>query len=136
MLPIRLKVALLIAILIYFILILWFLKKKALELKYTLLWIAAGIIMAVLVFFPSIIQSFVSLVGITTVMNGLYVMCMGFIIILMVSLTSIVSRQSLKIRTLIQDNAMLEKRIRDLERQNEEKNNTPNDRLEEKISGR
>lgn len=126
MLPIRLKIALLIALLIYFALILCFLKKKTLELKYTLLWIFAGIIMAIIVSFPGILQSFIGLVGITSVMNGLFVMCIGFIIILMMSLTSIVSRQAFKIRTLIQDNAMLEKRIRDLERQNEEKNRIDN----------
>jgi hypothetical protein len=126
MLPNRLKISLLIAILIYFILILFFLKKKTLELKYTLLWIFAGIIMAIVVFFPSILQSFIGMVGITSVMNGLFVICIGFIIILMMSLTAIVSRQAFKIRTLIQDNAMLEKRIRDLERQNEEKNRIDN----------
>jgi hypothetical protein len=126
MLPNRLKISLLIALLIYFILILFFLKKKTLELKYTLLWIFAGIIMAIVVFSPGILQSFIGMVGITSVMNGLFVICIGFIIILMMSLTSIVSRQASKIRTLIQDNAMLEKRIRDLERQNEEKNRIDN----------
>jgi hypothetical protein len=120
MLPIRLKIALIIALLIYFTLILCFLKKKTLELKYTLLWIFAGIIMAIIVLFPGILQSFIGLVGITSFMNGLFVICIGFIIILMMSLTSIVSRQAFKIRTLIQDNAMLEKRIRDLERKADE----------------
>jgi hypothetical protein len=96
------------------------LKKKTLELKYTLLWIFAGIIMAIIVLFPGILQSFIGLVGITSFMNGLFVICIGFIIILMMSLTSIVSRQAFKIRTLIQDNAMLEKRIRDLERKADE----------------
>lgn len=49
-------------------------------------------------------------------MNGLYVICIGFMIMLLMSLTSIVSRQAFKIRSLVQDNALLEKRIRELEK--------------------
>lgn len=122
----RLKLVLIIAIIIYFVLILLFLKRKSLELKYTLLWIVAGMVMAVLVFFPGLMTNFINLVGITTSMNGLYVMCIGFLVILMMSLTSIVSKQAFKIRSLVQDNALLEKRIRDLERQNEKENHINN----------
>ena len=49
-------------------------------------------------------------------MNGLYVLCIGYIIIILMALTSIVSRQMMKIRTLIQENAMLEKRLRETEK--------------------
>lgn len=116
MLPVTLRISLILAIIIYFILILYFLKKKALELKYTLLWILAGVVMGFFIFFPQVLYKIVRLAGIYTIMNGLYVICIGFIFILMMSLTSIVSRQAYKIKSLIQDNAMLEKRIRELEK--------------------
>ena len=116
MFSVTLRITLCLAIIIYLILILYFLKKKALELKYTLLWLLAGMILALCVFFPNVLYRFVRFLGIESMMNGLYVLCIGFIVILMMSLTSIVSRQSFKIRALIQDNAMLEKRIRDLEK--------------------
>ena len=48
-------------------------------------------------------------------MNGLYLMCLAFIFMILMTLTSIVSRQQLKIRILIQQLSMLEKRIRELE---------------------
>lgn len=115
MLPIRLRIILSIAVLVYFILILHFLKKKALELKYTLLWLFAGFVMALCIIFPQILSILIKCIGIATPMNGLYIVCIGFIIILMMSLTSIVSKQSSKIRGLVQENAMLEKRIRELE---------------------
>ena len=48
--------------------------------------------------------------------NALFLLGIGFVIILVMSLTAIVSHQTERIRTLAQDNAMLEKRIRDLEK--------------------
>lgn len=115
MLPTNLQITLCIAVIIYFLLIMIFLKKRTLELKYTLLWLLAGVVMAFFIFSPRTLYYLVRAFGIESAMNGLYVMCIGFIIILLMSLTSIVSRQTNKIRILIQENAMLEKRIRDLE---------------------
>jgi hypothetical protein len=54
-------------------------------------------------------------------MNGLMVMGVAFIIMIIMSLTSIVSKQSSKIRNLIQYTSMLEKRIRDLEQKSTKK---------------
>ena len=55
MIPFSLRITLLIAVILYFIIILFYLKNKALELKYTLLWIFAGIIMLLMVIFPQIL---------------------------------------------------------------------------------
>ena len=49
MIPSTLRIVLLVGVLAYFIVILLFLKDKALELKYTLLWIGAGAFMLLLV---------------------------------------------------------------------------------------
>ena len=117
MLPINLQVTLSIALIIYFVLIVYFLKNKSLELKYTLLWLLAGLVMAILVVWPQGLSIIVRVLGIESNMNGLYVICLGFIIMLLMSLTSIVSKQAYKIRTLVQESAMLEKRIRELETQ-------------------
>lgn len=115
MLPINLRVVLIVAICCYFVLILLFLKKKALELKYTLLWLLAGGVMFIFVLFPNLLLKMVKVLGIQSLMNGLYILCIGFIIIILMALTSIVSKQTRKIRELIQENAMLEKRLRDTE---------------------
>ena len=115
MLPINLRIILIGAVCCYFILILLFLKRKALELKYTLLWLLAGVVLGVFVLFPNLLLKLVKLLGIESLMNGLYVLCIGFIIIILMALTSIVSKQTMKIRALIQENAMLEKRLRETE---------------------
>lgn len=115
MLPINLRITLIIAVGCYFFLILLFLKKKSLELKYTLLWLLAGVIMGLAIVFPKFLIRFTKSLGIESAMNGLYVLCIGFILIILMALTSIVSEQTMNIRTLIQENAMLEKRIREME---------------------
>lgn len=110
-----LRTVLIAAVICYFVVILKFLKDKALSLKYTLLWIFAGIAMAILIFFPDILTWFINLFGIQNNMNGLFLFCIAFIIMILMSITSIVSRQNRKIRTLIQEIGIMEKRIRELE---------------------
>ena len=116
MIPGTLRVVLIVAIIVYFIMILIFLKNKTLELRYTLLWMFAGMILAVLVIWPELLSRLGRLVGIQSNMNGLFIMAIAFIVMIMMSLTSIVSRQTNKIRHLIQEIAILEKRVRELEK--------------------
>ena len=113
MLPVNSRITLGIALIIYFCLILIFLKRKAIELKYTLLWLLAGLCMTILVIFPSILPAFLRLFGIVGNMNGLFIICIAFLMMLCMALTSIVSRQAGKIRKLTQSMAILEKELRD-----------------------
>ncbi len=119
MIPSTLRIVLIVALIFYFIMILIFLKNKTLELRYTLLWMFAGVILALLVIWPEILSRFVRLVGIQSNMNGLFIMAIAFIVMIMMSLTSIVSRQTNKIRHLVQEIAILEKRLRELENDSE-----------------
>ena len=73
--------------------------------------------MGLMIFFPHLLIRFVKLLGIESNMNGLYILCFGFIIAILMSLTSIVSGQSNRIRILLQEIAMQDKRIRELEQQ-------------------
>lgn len=115
MLGARLQLFLVIAVVIYFIVIISCLKRQKMNLKYSLLWLFSGLAMGILVIFPKLLLVLVRLVGIQTPMYGLLVFCIAFTLAILLSLTSIVSSQNKKIRKLIQESAMLEKRIRDLE---------------------
>lgn len=114
MLPANLRITLALALVLYFLLILIFLKNRAIELKYTLLWLLAGGLMALMIIFPSLLPKFVHLFGITDNMNGLFIFCIAFLMILVMELTSIVSRQSGRIRSLTQTQAILEQELRQL----------------------
>lgn len=115
MLPSTLRVTLIIAVIVYFVSILYFLKQRALNLKYTLLWLLAGLVMGLLVIFPELLISIIHIFGIQDNMNGLFIFCIAFIIMILLSLTSIATRLNIKVRTLTQELAILDKRIRELE---------------------
>lgn len=118
MIPATLRITLTVAVICYFVLILHYLKNKMLELKYTLIWLFAGLVMGLLIVFPEILLVFIRLLGIESNMNGLFIMCFAFVIMTLMTLTSIVSRQNMKIRILIQELSTLEKRVRELEKEN------------------
>ena len=112
----RLRVVLLLCLMLYFFVIIKLLRKKNLLLKYCLLWLLVGAVMVILVLFPNMLILLCQLVGIVGGMNGLFTFALGFVFVLLLSFTVIVSRQSNKIKTLIQESALLEKRIRELEK--------------------
>ena len=109
-----LRMFLLVVIFIYFIIVFHFMKKRIVALKYALLWLLTGIIMLVLVF-PQLLEWFVRIIGIELPVNGLFAFAIAFLGIILMSLTVIVTKQSNKIKILVQQEALLEKRIRDLE---------------------
>lgn len=112
-----LRIVLIIGIIVYFFAVYKLLKKKLLALKYSLLWLFIGLIMTILVVFPDLLMLLCGLLGIAEAMNGLFTFALGFILILLMAISVIVSKQSDRIKSLVQDNALMEKRIRELEKQ-------------------
>lgn len=119
MIPVTLRIVLIIAVIIYFTIVLIFLKNKTLELRYTLLWLVAGVVLTILVAWPQLLSRCVALIGIQSNMNGLFVMAFAFVIMIMMSLTSIVSKQANKIKILVQEMAIMDRKIRELEKDKE-----------------
>lgn len=111
----RLRIAILIAVLVYFLIVFHLLKRKTLHLKYTLLWLTSGIAMFALAIWPQILLSLTNIVGIYDPTNALFVAALFFVIMILMSLTAIVSKLNDKNKRLIQTIALLEKRIRELE---------------------
>ena len=115
MIPSTLRVTLIIAVICYFVIILYFLKQRALNLKYTWLWLLSGVVLGILVIYPELLSYTIRILGIEDNMNGLFIICIAFMLMIMMALTSIASRQNMKIRQLVQEIAILDKRIRELE---------------------
>lgn len=127
---ISLKIFAFIVILFYFVVVLGFLRKKKFDLKYSLLWLLAGIIMFLVVAFPNF-PNFIIWVtgkmGIKVASNGIFAICILLEIVIMISMTAALSDFANRIKILTQNIAILENRIRKLEEQirygNEEKTN-------------
>lgn len=73
--------------------------------------------MGILVIFPELLVKVIHILGIEDNMNGLFILLIAFILMILMALTSIVSRQNMKIRTLVQEIGILDKRIRELEKE-------------------
>ena len=115
MIGLRLQMVMLAAVVLYFALLLRFLRKKLLNLKYTLLWLFSGVLMLLLAVFPGILSWFADLVGIYAPTNALFALVIFCVIIILMSLTSIASKQNERTKRLAQSVALLEKRVRELE---------------------
>jgi len=113
---IRLQISLIICIVAFLVLILYLLKKDSLQLKYTILWMITGLILLLMAIFPQTLTFIVGIVGIYDVSNGLFAMAIFFVLIILLSITSIVSKLKTQNKKLVQANALLEKRVRELEK--------------------
>ena len=78
--------------------------------------------MGILVIWPESLIIIISIIGIQGSMNGLFILAIAFVIAILMSITSIVSKQSEKIRSLTQTIAILEKKIREQEEKLKDKN--------------
>lgn len=115
-----LRFFLIIVIVIYLIIIINFLKRKKLDLKYSLIWLFSSLVLLLLIIFPGIVYVFSDFIGIATPINVVFVVEAIFVLIILLSLTTIVSKLNEQNRKLTQYVALLEKRIRDLEKSKQE----------------
>lgn len=116
----KLTVSLLIGIAFYLAIIVVLIKKEQLNLKYTLLWLFSGVVMILLACIPQIAVGLSKLLGIETPANTIFIIEALFALLIILSLTSIASTQMLRIRRLTQTQAILEKRVQDLEKKVDE----------------
>lgn len=116
MISLSLRVAMLIAIVLYFALLILLVKKRTLSLKYSLMWFFAGFLMLILAIFPGLLGWLADVVGIELPVNALFAFLLFCGLIILVILSSIASKQSERLKQLTQQMALLEQRLRDLEK--------------------
>lgn len=109
------RVILLVCVFLYLVVILMLMRKGRMSLKYSLIWFLAGVVLLVCAIFPQMIRFFTHLLGVYSETNAVFFVGVCFLVLIVLSLTSIVSGQTERIRKLVQSQAILEKRIRDLE---------------------
>jgi hypothetical protein len=117
---VSLRIVIIVALTIYYICIFYLLRKKSLTLKYTLLWIFAGLVMILIVAFPSVFERIIHSIGIVEMTNGLFAVVLFAILIILISITSIVSKMNSQMRQLVQQCALYEYEIRRLKEKTED----------------
>lgn len=108
-----LRLWLLAGVIVYFGVILVALRKKSLTLKYSLLWMFSALLLLIIVIFPRIINGVTKLLGIASPVNAVFTIVLFLVLMILISLSVIVSKQHARIKKLIQSVALLEKRLRD-----------------------
>lgn len=98
-----------------FVFILYLMKKGKLEVKYSIIWLAFSLVMILFACFPYIVLILGDIFGVLNPVNFIFLTQIIFILLILLSVSAVISGFSKKIKQLAQANAILEKRLRELE---------------------
>lgn len=118
--PIEIPVLKLLLIIGSFVLlgmILWLIKKDKIEVKYAIIWLAFSLVMVLFSIFPYLVYVLGDITGVINPVNFVFLTQIIFILLILLSVSAVISGFSQKIKRLAQCNALLEKRVRQLEEQ-------------------
>lgn len=111
MLTLKTQILLIIIFLLVLAVLINMVKKRLLELKYVLIWMACDIALIVLVCFPHLMEKMAKALGIYSTVNMIFFLGFIFSLFIIFSLTVALSRVTEKVRRLAQIVAMLPKEI-------------------------
>lgn len=120
--PIALRITLIIGSFLYLGIILFLLKKKRLNVAYSIIWLASAVVFLLFAFFPYILAIITNIFGIIMPANLVFILLFIFVLLLLLSLSTIVTGFAARIKRLTQAQALLEERIRQLEAQGKDEN--------------
>lgn len=111
----ELRIFLGIGVILYFALLLHMLKKESIILKYALIWLVCGGLFVLFLIFPEVVFSASRLIGVSNPVNAVFLLFAGFALMMLLSFSSIISKNNGMVRKLTQQLALLENRVRELE---------------------
>ena len=113
----RIQIFFIAIVLIFLFFIIHLLKTKKLNLKYTLLWLFATVVLLIISIFPQIMYAISGVLGIKTPINVALILAGIFVILIIISITSIVSELNKKLRSLIQEVSLLKNELKELKQE-------------------
>ena len=116
-----LRVLLILGAVALFGMIVWLIKHKKIEVKYSIIWLAFSATMILFAVFPYLVLVLGDISGVANPVNFIFMTLFVFILLILLSVSAVISGFSTKIKRLAQANALLEKRVRELEKKLEEK---------------
>lgn len=85
-------------------------SKKTISVRYALMWLAFSFALLVFAVFPQIVTFLSAVLDFESEANMIYVLVIACLILMLLSLTTIVSKQTERIQVLIQEVAILKSR--------------------------
>lgn len=106
---------------VLFGMIIWLIKNKKIEIKYSIIWLAFSVTMIAFALCRYLVLVLSDITGVVNPVNFIFLTQIIFILLILLSVTAVISGFSHKIKRLAQTNALLEKRVRRLEEKLAEK---------------
>ena len=110
------RVGLILGAILFLFVILWMLKKKKLTVRYSIVWFFAAFALVLFAVFPYIVLVLRDLLQVELVSNLVFLMVLAFVLFMLLSISCIVSVFSEKLKRMSQESALLEQRVRELEK--------------------
>ena len=104
------KITAIISILFLIVLILHYVKKEKILIKYSLVWLLPSIVLLIFVLVPGFLTWTTNLLGFQTASNMILTLLVGLLLVITIALTVIVSTQKEQIRLLIQEVSLLKEK--------------------------
>lgn len=115
--PPGLRISIIVGALVFMVIIFILLKRKKLNVQYSIIWLAFGAVMILFAVFPYIVAVLRDIFDIEMPVNLVFTILFIFVLLLLLSLSTIVTGFSAKINRMVQTQALLEERVRQLEGQ-------------------
>lgn len=119
--PLTLRLALIAITLIYILLILRSIRRKKMNVSFSIFWIIAGIILIIFAIVPNMVEAISKMIGFEAPSNMLFVLTIFIAFYLIFNLTTIISQENKKNILLIQEVSLLKKKVEELEKKINEK---------------
>lgn len=100
--PLLLRIEMIVLAVVFLLIVIKAVNRKKLWLQYSLVWIIISVLMLVVAIFPGIATWMASIMQIETTSNLIYLLAIFALLILTFSLTIIVSKQSQRIKNIVQ----------------------------------
>ena len=116
-----LRILLILGAIALFGMIVWLIKNKKIEVKYSIIWLAFSATMILFAVFPYLVLVLGDISGVANPVNFIFMTLFVFILLILLSISAVISGFSTKIKRLAQANAPLDNRVRELEKKFENK---------------
>jgi hypothetical protein len=86
-------------------------RRRRLQERYSLLWLAAALVLLLLAIFGDLLATFSSAIGVDTPSNALFAVAIGFLVLLVLHFSTTISRLTDESKVLAQRVALAEERL-------------------------
>lgn len=115
----NLKMALIILVIAYIVVIIKSIKKKRMDISFSVFWLVIGIVLIIGLLIPNLIENITYLLGFETPSNMIFFITTIVAFCLILNLTMKVSKENKRNTVLVQELSILKAKIEEWERSNE-----------------